>query len=113
MLGKYAKLFCHFSLKYIDGSSTTYQSTKLIFHWTYKHLGVYMVKHRPICSVFGKATLTDKKTLSLCVISFLTKFEQSVQRTGLTIKVEMRALYLSCGFWPGKIIILHSGRNAC
>jgi len=26
MLGKYAKLFCHFHLKYIDSSSAIYQN---------------------------------------------------------------------------------------
>lgn len=112
VLGKYAKLLCHFALKYIDGSSAIYQNTKLTFHWTYKQLGVCMVKGCWIRSVFRKDTLMGKKILHLWVISLLTKCEQSVQRTGLTMKVERRALHLSCGFQPCKIIILHARRNA-
>lgn len=58
-----------------------------------------------------------KKILPLCVISLGTKgdqlkADQSIQSTGLTIKVNTKALYLSCGFWPDKTIILDSGRNA-
>lgn len=58
-----------------------------------------------------------KKILPLCVISLGTKgdqlkADQSIQSTGLTIKVNSKALYLSCGFWPDETIILDSGRNA-
>lgn len=52
MLGKYAKLFCHFSLKYIDGSSTIYQSTKLIFLWTYTSTWVYTWSNTAPYAVF-------------------------------------------------------------
>lgn len=70
-------------------------------------MDVYMVTIW-MCSVFRKGTLRDKKIIHLNVISILTKCEQSVQTTYLTIKVETKALHLSCGFWPGKIIF---GRN--
>lgn len=75
-------------------------------------IGHWFIKHHRMCSVFRKGTLMDKKIFHVCIISLLTKCEQSVQTPGLTIKVKTRALHLSHGFWPGKIIILHSGRNA-
>lgn len=54
----------------------------------------------------------NKEILPFCVISLLIRCEQSIQRTGLTIKEEMRSLHLCCGFWPGKTVVLHPGRNA-
>lgn len=112
MLGKYIKLFCHFGLKYTDGSSAISQNTEVIFHWPYKKLGAHTGKH---CwtQCFRKGSSMDKHICPLSAIIYLTKSEQWVQRTGLTIKLEMRAFYFSCGFWSDRIITLYCGRNAC
>lgn len=54
----------------------------------------------------------DKTIPHLCIISLLNKAEEKFQRICFTIKVETRALHLSCGYWPGKIILPHSGTRA-